>query len=152
MDFFKTTNWDEVNTSFETLPAGWYELAAVSVEDKETRAKTGRYLKIEFNVVGEKYKGRKVWNMYNYENPNATAQNIGKAQFKALVEAVGKDINRLEQVEEVLNIPFYGKLSDVPAGDHPAKNELQQVKPLVDPEPKSPAPNQVALKNDTIPF
>lgn len=62
--------------SFELMPEGTYRVMINKVDDKETRAGTGKYLAFEFEVVEGRQSGRRVWENINYQNPNPKAEAI----------------------------------------------------------------------------
>jgi hypothetical protein len=74
--------------TFAPLPAGWYRVMISNAIGKDTAAGTGRFLQLTFDIIEGDFTGRKVWNIYNVANPNETAVRIGKAELKALVEAL----------------------------------------------------------------
>ena len=71
------------------LPQGDYKVQCEKVELKTTKAGTGKYINAQFNVVSEEGKGRKVFHMFNVENPSNQAQTIGRTQLKSVMESAG---------------------------------------------------------------
>ena len=69
-------NTVEPTSSFEAIPAGKYLAAIVASERKPTKAGTGNYLELTFQVLEGEYKNRHLWARLNLENPNATAVEI----------------------------------------------------------------------------
>ena len=55
---------------------------------KETRAGTGRYLQLEFEITDGEYAGRKLWSRLNIENQNAEAVRLARADLSAICRAV----------------------------------------------------------------
>jgi hypothetical protein len=80
---------DDVVDSFDTLPEGSYLVVAKAGELKSTKAGDGKYIKVELEVIDGQYKGRKLWNMFNVQNPNEVAVKIGRAQMKKFFLAAG---------------------------------------------------------------
>lgn len=79
----------EAQGDFEPLPPGWYSVEVDSAEVKQTRNGDGYYLKIQFNVIGESYNGRKLFDQINLSNPNQKAEEIGQRELASLGQAVG---------------------------------------------------------------
>lgn len=77
------------NNDYSALPPGIYRAIIADVQDKQTKAGTGAYLNIEFQIHGGRYDGRKVWEICNYANPNETAVRIGFQTLKAIGAALG---------------------------------------------------------------
>jgi hypothetical protein len=56
---------------------------------KDTKAGTGQYLQLTFDVVGGQHEGRKLWSRLNLVNPNATAVQIAERELSAICHCVG---------------------------------------------------------------
>lgn len=76
-------------TNFEPLPAGRYQAAIVDSEMKPTKAGTGNFLQLTFQVLDGPHKGRLLWARLNLDNPNSTAVQIARAELSAICRAVG---------------------------------------------------------------
>jgi hypothetical protein len=79
----------EPNAGFDPIPEGWYPACITESEMKPTKAGTGEYLKLAWEIVDGKYKNRKVWNNLNLKNPNAVAVNIARGDLSAICRAIG---------------------------------------------------------------
>jgi hypothetical protein len=56
----------EDERGFEPLPDGWYEAQVNASSIKTTKAGNGEYLELEFDIIGDDYKGRKVWTRLSF--------------------------------------------------------------------------------------
>ena len=56
---------------------------------KDTKAGTGQYLQLTFDVIGGQHNGRKLWSRLNLVNPNATAVGIAERELSAICHCVG---------------------------------------------------------------
>jgi len=74
---------------FEPIPAGKYVALITESELKPTKAGTGHYLQLTFQVQDGEYKGRILWSRLNLDNPNATAVQIARSELSAICRAVG---------------------------------------------------------------
>ena len=83
-------NANEVEPSkeFDPIPAGKYIAVITDSEMKETRAGTGRYLQLEFEITDGEFAGRKLWARLNIENQNAEAVRMARADLSAICRAV----------------------------------------------------------------
>ena len=83
-------NANEVEPSkeFDPIPAGKYIAVITDSEMKETRAGTGRYLQLEFEITDGEFAGRKLWARLNIENQNAEAVRLARADLSAICRAV----------------------------------------------------------------
>ena len=82
-------NQVEPSADFEPIPAGKYEAVITESEMKPTKAGTGHYLQLTFQVVEGEFKNRLLWARLNLDNPNATAVQIARAELSAVCRAVG---------------------------------------------------------------
>lgn len=98
----ETASW------FDPLPAGWYDVVADEVSLSQNKAGTGAYIKVRFTVIGEKYRGRKVFTYINVQNQNAQAQEIGLANLRAFMVAIG--LRNMTDVSQLANKPLQIRL------------------------------------------
>ncbi len=101
-----TSNANEVepHAPFEVIPAGKYNAVIVESEMKATRAGTGRYLKLVFEITDGEYAGRKLFASINLENPNQDAVRIGRAELSAVCHAV--NVLDLQDTVQLHNLPM----------------------------------------------
>ena len=74
---------------FSPLPAGIYEAIITDTEMRETKAGDGKYLALTYEIVGDEYKGRLIWDNLNLVNPSEKAVAIGKRKLIQLSQALG---------------------------------------------------------------
>jgi hypothetical protein len=126
-------NYDESFTgggNYDPLPEAFYTCSISKVEDKATKAGTGRYLEFTFTIIDGDYSGRKLWSRVNYDNPSIKAVEIATKQLTSIAHATG-----VLTVNESTLPQFIDKLIDVhcyvvPAdGTNKAKNEIDQYRP-----------------------
>ncbi|MEO2033523.1 MAG: DUF669 domain-containing protein [Planctomycetaceae bacterium] len=79
----------EPTSDFEPIPAGKYVAVVSGSEMKVTKAGTGEYLQLTFQIMDGPHKNRFLWARLNLKNPNPTAVQIAKAELSALCRAVG---------------------------------------------------------------
>ena len=82
-------NQVEPTTEFEPIPAGKYVAAITDSELRPTKAGTGSYLELQFQIIEGDYKGRNLWARLNLDNPSTTAVQIARGQLSAICRAVG---------------------------------------------------------------
>jgi hypothetical protein len=71
------------------IPAGDYKVAITASEQKQTAAKTGTYIALEFSVLEGDHKGRKLFANLNLGNPSKQAVEIAKGELSAICRAIG---------------------------------------------------------------
>lgn len=86
-------NFDATNiapsTGYETVPAGWYNVAMDESEMKPTKDGAGTFLEARFDILDGQYKGRKLFSRMNLRNPSAQAMEIAQKELSAIAHAVG---------------------------------------------------------------
>lgn len=101
-------NTVEPTTEFEAIPAGKYLAVIVASEMKPTKAGTGSYLELTFQVLEGQYKNRNLWGRLNLDNPNTVAVQIAKGELSAICRAVGvmtpKDSFELHDLPLVITV------------------------------------------------
>lgn len=71
-----------------TLPKGLYPVRITNAEYKENNNHTGWILALENTVIDGIYAGRKIFDNYNLQNANETAQNIAQSQYAKLCQSI----------------------------------------------------------------
>jgi hypothetical protein len=101
-------NQVEPSANFEPIPAGKYIAVITASEMKPTKAGTGSFLNLTFQIIEGEYKNRLLWARLNLANPNATAVQIAHAELSAICRAVGvlvpKDSVELHDLPLVLDV------------------------------------------------
>jgi len=82
-------NTVEPSADFEPIPAGKYVAVIIESELKPTKAGTGHYLQLTFQIVEGPYQHWLLWARLNLDNPNDTARKIARGELSALCRAVG---------------------------------------------------------------
>lgn len=93
---------------FDAIPAGDYRAIATNSEMKATKQGDGMYLQIEWELLDEPYRGRKLWSRLNLENKNETAVKIAQQELSSICRAVG--ILRPKDSGELHNKPVMLKV------------------------------------------
>lgn len=92
MAYFGDFNAAELPTntmSSEPVPAGWYNVKIHSAELKNTKAGTGQYIAVRYDILGPTHQGRVVFGNLNIKNPNPKAEEIGRQQLGDLMRSIG---------------------------------------------------------------
>jgi len=82
-------NTVEPAADFDAIPAGKYLAVVTDSEMKPTKAGTGHYLELTFQVIEGPYKNRLLWARLNLDNPNEMAVKIARGELSAICRAVG---------------------------------------------------------------
>jgi hypothetical protein len=83
-------NANEVDPAvgFDPVPAGRYVAVITESELKPTKAGTGSYLQLTFQIIEGEFKGRLLWARLNLDNPSEMAVKIARAELSAICRAV----------------------------------------------------------------
>ena len=85
---FDANNVDPA-TDFEPLPAGKYMAVITASEMKATKAGSGHYLELTFQIIDGPLKNRLLWSRLNLDNQNRKAVQIALGELSAICRAVG---------------------------------------------------------------
>ena len=97
-----------VNTKFEILPAGEYEMMVMESEMKDTKAGDGRFLSCKCAVVSGPLSGKTAFANFTWANKSEKAVQIGKGQFSDLCKAV--NVLKPRDSQQIHGIPFVAKV------------------------------------------
>jgi len=85
----------------ELLPNGVYLAKIAKAELKETKSGTGKYINVQLKVIEGEYENKSVFTMFNVENSNPKAVEIGLSQLKSMLHAA-KAPFKLDSVEDLV--------------------------------------------------
>lgn len=119
-----------------TVPAANYLVAITKAVMKETQAKDGQYLAIQYKIQDGKCKGRMLFQNFNLINKNPEAVRIAEGELKRLCKAL--EIDPLEDTDQLQGRQVVVKVGIKPetAAD-PARNVIKDFKPESDYEPEA---------------
>lgn len=118
-------NAEDFKDEYAPLPAGRYTAMIVKSETKSTKAGNGSYLSLEIDIVDGQYKGRKLFENLNLDNPNEQAVNIAKATLANICRAVG--VLHPKDSSELHLKPISIMVSVIPESkDFPASNRVKR--------------------------
>jgi hypothetical protein len=109
--------------SFPVIPASIYLAQIVESEVKQTKAGTGSYAALTFEVLDGEHKCRRVFTNINIANANPEAERIGQKTLSQLCHAIG--VLQLTDTVQLHNRPVRIKVvvkKDEQYGD---KNEVK---------------------------
>lgn len=140
-------NADELpqdESSFDPVPAGWYEATISKAELKSTKSGSGEYIAVTYDITGPTHQGRKIFGNVNLSNSNEQAERIGRQQLGELMRACG--LATLKDTDQLLSKRASIKISIKPAADgYDARNEVKGWRSIAGsnmPAPSVPAPVQ----------
>jgi len=126
---FNTSEIPQSESNFEPIPAGWYSCAIGSAELKDTKAGTGQYIAIRYNITGPTHEGRDIFGNLNIRNPNPKAQEIGIQQLGELMRAIG--LASVEDTDQLIGgqLEIKVKIREA-SGGYDASNDVSGFKAM----------------------
>ena len=125
----ETFSADALPTSdrnFEPLPAGWYTAVVNGAEIKVTKAGTGKYIAVRYDITGPTHQGRVVFGNLNIKNPNATAEKIGREQLGEIMRAIG--LATVQDTDQLIGGQLMIKLDIRESEQYGASNDVKGFK------------------------
>jgi hypothetical protein len=101
---FDISTYEAPKSDYDPLPKGEYQAMVTESQMKVTKAGTGEYLALTMQIIEGKYADRKIWENLNLHNPNEVAENIARANLKAISQACG--FEELDDTDQLNDIPF----------------------------------------------
>jgi hypothetical protein len=128
--------------SYEPLPAGWYTASITAAELKNTKAGTGQYIAIRYDIIGPTHQGRIVFGNLNIRNPNATAEGIGRQQLGEIMRAIG--IAKVQDTDELIGGQLSIKIAIKVSEHYGDQNEVKGFKAIAGSTPPAPVAKAAA--------
>lgn len=145
---FNAEQMPEGDNNFEPIPAGWYEASINEVSLNTTKAGTGQYLKIRYDIIGPSHQGRVVFQNLNIRNPNSKAEQIGLQQFGDLMRAIG--LKQVTDTDQLVGGNLKIKVKIRPAADgYDASNDVGSYAAISGAKPPTPVANQFDVPSDS---
>jgi len=108
------------------VPAGWYQGSIEQAEIKNTKAGTGQYLKLQWNIEAPSHEGRKIFQNINFRNHNEIAETIGLKQLRKLLTAIG--VIRLEDTDQLIGKSCKIKVKKTESDEYGEGNDINNFK------------------------
>lgn len=99
-DFLDFSNDKVQESGFAVLPNGNYDVAITKAEIKDTKS-GGKMINLCFKVFAGEYTNRTVFASLNIVNSSEKAQQIGRGQFKKILEILEMP-QKLSNIEDLL--------------------------------------------------
>jgi len=137
---------------FEPVPAGWYNARITEAEVKSTKAGTGSYIKVRYDITGPTHQGRVIYGNINLSNPNQQAEQIGIQQLGSLARAIGLEV--ISDSDQLINRDVQIKLSikKDTSGQYNDSNDVKGFKAIDGTMPSMPTSSAPTGKTATPPW
>ena len=114
------------SNDYSPLPAGWYSVRITEAELKDTKAGTGKYIKVRYDVTGGAHAGRVIFGMITVRNPNAKAEEIGRSQLAKLIRSIG--LNEVSDTDQLIGGEMLVKVTIRQSEEYGDSNEVKDWK------------------------
>lgn len=116
-------------SSFDPIPAGWYNVSIVSSEYKDTSS-GGKMLNLQVKVLDGQYANRIIFDGLNLVNQNPVAEKIAAERLSAYCAATG--VIRFQDTNQLHGIPFSVRVAIKidRTGQYDPSNKVSGVRPL----------------------
>ena len=137
---------------FDPIPAGWYNARITEAEVKSTKAGTGSYVKVRYDITGPTHQGRVIYGNINLSNPNQQAEQIGIQQLGSLARAIGLEV--ISDSDQLINRDVQIKLSvkKDTSGQYNDSNDVKGFKAVDGAMPSMPTASAPTGKAATPPW
>jgi hypothetical protein len=111
------------------IPAGEYPAQIEEAELKDTKDGTGKYIRTQWSITGDKLQNRKFWFNFNIVNKNDQAVRIGLGQLKSMILASGATTTKVTDASQIVGLECLVKLKVV-SDSYGESNEVTAFKKL----------------------
>lgn len=149
---FNVNELPQGSGDFQPLPEGWYTATIAAADLKNTKAGTGQYIAVRYDITGPTHQGRVVFGNLNIRNPNTKAEEIGRQQLGDLMRAIG--LERVDDTDQLIGGHCQIKLSITKSEQYGDSNEVRAWKAVAGsslPNPSAAAHSQGATATKTAP-
>ena len=81
----------QAKREYPVIQPGTYTVQILSEETKPTRAGTGSYLELVYQIQGGTFNGQRIWDRLNLKNPSTKAVEIALAALRSIQRCCGID-------------------------------------------------------------
>lgn len=145
MDLGKIFDHEVQESSFDPIPAGWYQARISEAEVKATKNNDGHYLNVRYDILGPTHQGRVVFGMITINNPSRKAEEIGEQQMAHLRSALG--LKKVTNTDQLINGTVEIKVNVKKDDQYGDKNEIKAWKAVTGGVP--PMPKQAQSEEST---
>lgn len=129
--------------NFQPIPAGVYPAQVIESELRPLKSGNGEALALQFEILGDKFAGRRVFANLNIHHTNPEAQRIAQEQLSAICHAVG--VMQLQDSSQLHNKPLNIRVKIRKQEGYEDRNEVSGYEAIPNgAAPVAAAPNQYA--------
>lgn len=145
---FDVNELPQSDSNYDLIPAGWYNAIINKAEVKSTKAGTGQYIAIRYDITGPTHQGRVVFSQLNIKNPNPKAEEIGRMDLGNVMRSIG--LARVTDTDQLIGGNLQIKVAIKEAdGQYEASNQVKGYKAINGSQPPMPAAQATAQATPT---
>ena len=145
---FDVNELPQSDSNYDLIPAGWYNATITKAEIKSTKAGTGQYIAIRYDITGPSHQGRVCFGNLNIKNTNTVAEEIGRKQLGEVMRAIG--LARVTDTDQLIGGSLQIKIAIKEAdGQYEASNEIKGFKAINGSQPPMPVATPTATPTAT---
>lgn len=126
---FSAAELPQSDRSYDPIPEGWYDVEIKGAELRTTKAGTGQYIAVRYDVTGPTHAGRVVYGNLNVSNPNPKAEEIGRQQMGELMRSIGLPV--LQDTDQLVGGRLSIKVSIRKSEQYGDSNDVKGFKAVV---------------------
>jgi len=149
---FSAAELPQSDRNYDPIPEGWYEVEIKGAELRTTKAGTGQYIAVRYDVTGPTHAGRVIYGNLNVSNPNPKAEEIGRQQLGELMRSIGLGV--VQDTDQLVGGRLSIKVSIQRSEQYGDSNDVKGFKALAGgaaPAPSAPAPQPAAAPAGSAP-
>ncbi|HEY7824770.1 MAG TPA: DUF669 domain-containing protein [Acidimicrobiia bacterium] len=140
---FSAAELPQSDRNYDPIPEGWYDVEIKGAELRTTKAGTGQYIAVRYDVTGPTHGGRVIYGNLNVSNPNPKAEEIGRQQMGELMRSIGLPV--LQDTDQLVGGRLSIKVSIRKSEQYGDSNDVKGFKALAGgAAPSAPAPQAAA--------
>ena len=143
---FSAAELPQSDRSYDPIPEGWYDVEIKGAELRTTKAGTGQYIAVRYDVTGPTHAGRVIYGNLNVSNPNPKAEEIGRQQLGELMRSIGLGV--VQDTDQLIGGRLSIKVSIRKSEQYGDSNDVKGFKALAGgaapAAPSAPAPQPAA--------
>ena len=126
LDDYEAPQDEPESTSFDPVRPGRYMAQVVEADVVDNAKRTGRIMKLVWEIMDGEFSGRKVFQNINFKHDNTKTQEIGRRELDRVVWSCG--VTALNDTDDLCWKPCMIKVKIQPAqGQYSARNEIADV-------------------------
>ncbi|MBQ9564807.1 MAG: DUF669 domain-containing protein [Synergistaceae bacterium] len=132
-------------SNFDPLPEGEYIVKVDSADIRQAKTGRGQYINVQFDVIGPKFQGRKLFTRLNIVHDNPEVARIGQQQLKSLLLSGGMtadQVNQFNDTDQLIGLTCSVRVDVEDAkGQYGPQNRVRSFRKAESAAPSIPAGN-----------